>query len=184
MNRFLLKQKEQGLVSFPNHIYRIMGFYQLIKKQKLQTTKEELWDFISSPKNLKEITPSYMGFQITTSHLPEKMYEGMIISYKVSPLLGLKMTWVTEITHIRDFEYFVDEQRVGPYSLWHHQHHLEQYEDGVLMTDIITYRPPMGWLGNLANTLFIQKQLVDIFEYRKEVLDGKFNKQIEVPIHT
>ncbi|MBT8229532.1 MAG: SRPBCC family protein, partial [Bacteroidia bacterium] len=93
-----------------------MAFYQLNEKQFVPATIDEVWDFISSPANLKEITPDYMGFDITSKDLPEKMYPGMIISYKVSPLLGIKMTWVTEITQVRDKEFFIDEQRVGPYS--------------------------------------------------------------------
>ena len=91
-----------------------MAFYQFHKQQKIRTTIDEIWNFISSPANLKEITPYYMGFDITTKNLPDKMYAGMVISYEVSPLLGIKTTWVTEITHIIEKKYFVDEQRVGP----------------------------------------------------------------------
>ena len=123
-----------------------MAFYQFHKQQKIRTTIDEIWNFISSPANLKEITPDYMGFDITTKNLPDKMYAGMVISYGVSPLLGIKTTWVTEITHIIEKKYFVDEQRVGPYSLWHHQHILEPLEDGVLMSDIVSYQPPFGFL--------------------------------------
>ncbi len=155
-----------------------MAFYQLKKEQKIQATKEEIWDFISSPKNLKTITPDYMGFEITSEGLEEKMYEGMIISYKVSPILGLKMTWVTEITKVKELEYFVDEQRIGPYALWHHQHKLEEKADGILMTDIVTYQPPMGPLGIIANKLFIEKQLKAIFDYRKNAIEERFHSTI------
>jgi ligand-binding SRPBCC domain-containing protein len=102
------------------------------------------------------------------------MYPGMIITYKVSPLLRLKINWVTEITHVREKEYFVDEQRIGPYSMWHHEHRIEPIAGGVLMTDIVTYQPPNGILGALANTLFIKKQLQRIFDYRANVLEKKF----------
>ena len=94
-----------------------MAFYQFKKEQKVNTSMEDIWDFISSPRNLKEITPDYMGFNITSKDLPEKMYEGMIISYLVSPVFGIKTNWVTEITHVRDLQYFVDEQRIGPYRM-------------------------------------------------------------------
>ena len=98
----------------------------------------------------------------------------MIIIYKVSPLLGIKLNWVTEITHVRDFEYFVDEQRVGPYSMWHHQHKIEPIEGGVLMTDIVTYQPPLGIFGALANKMFIRNQLQQIFDYRTIALEKRF----------
>jgi len=151
-----------------------MAFYQLHTEQKLQADLEQVWDFISSPANLKKITPEYMGFDITSKDLPDKMYPGMIISYKVSPVLGIKTTWVTEITQVEDKKFFVDEQRVGPYTIWHHQHHLELTDDGVLMKDIVSYQPPFGILGRIANTLFIKAKLKEIFEHRRKAMDQIF----------
>jgi ligand-binding SRPBCC domain-containing protein len=153
-----------------------MGFYQLYKTQKVPATIEQVWDFISSPANLKKITPEYMGFNITSKMLSEKMYPGMIISYKVSPVLGIKMTWVTEITQVKEKEYFVDEQRVGPYSMWHHEHKIEPIEGGVLMTDIVSYKPPFGILGSIANYILIKKQLQEIFDYRTVAVEKMFGK--------
>ncbi len=135
---------------------------------------DEVWDFMSSPHNLKDITPDYMGFKITSPNLPKKMYPGMIISYKVSPLLGIKMTWVTEITHIEKNKFFVDEQRIGPYTMWHHEHHIKKIDGGVYMKDIVTYQPPLGFLGAIANTVFIKRQLAEIFDYRRAAIDKKF----------
>lgn len=144
--------------------------YTLRRQQSIPVSREKVWDFISSPSNLKKITPPYMGFDITSPEEPGKMYEGMIIIYTVTPLAGIRMTWVTEITHVEEGRYFVDEQRAGPYSLWHHQHFIEPDGDGVIMTDIVTYRPPFGILGRLANLLFIRSRLNEIFEYRNKVL--------------
>jgi ligand-binding SRPBCC domain-containing protein len=147
-----------------------MPVYQLIKKQKLPVSQDEAWDFISSPRNLKIITPDYMGFDIISEELSEKMYAGMIISYIVKPVFSIKTNWTTEITHVKDKEYFVDEQRDGPYALWHHQHKIEAIEGGVLMTDIVTYQPPFGFIGKIANALFIRKKINEIFDYREEKL--------------
>lgn len=155
-----------------------MAIYQLIKTQKLPSTITEIWDFISAPINLKEITPEHMGFIVTSNTGTEKMYPGMIITYKVSPLLGIKLNWMTEITHVRDYEYFVDEQRAGPYKLWHHQHKIEPIEGGVLMTDIVTYKPTLGLLGAIANSLLIKKQLQQIFDYRTIALEKRFGRYI------
>ena len=151
-----------------------MAFYQFKATQRLPVSILEIWDFISSPANLKEITPQHMGFHITSDFSHEKMYPGMIISYKVSPLLGIELDWVTEITHVRELEYFVDEQRIGPYSMWHHEHKIESIPNGVLMTDIVTYQPPLGILGAIANTFFIAKQLRQIFEYRTQALEKRY----------
>lgn len=151
-----------------------MAFYQFQKEQKINASIEEIWDFISSPGNLKEITPDYMGFNITSKNNTEKMYEGMIISYLVSPVLGLKTKWVTEITHVRDKKYFVDEQRVGPYSLWHHQHIIEPITNGVLMKDIVSYEPPFGFLGAIANNLIIKGKLNEIFDYRTIAIEKRY----------
>ena len=151
-----------------------MGFYQKKQTQFFNHSVDELWDFISSPKNLKLITPDYMGFDIVTEDLPDKMYEGMIIGYKVSPILGIKTSWVTEITHIEDKKYFVDEQRVGPYKMWHHEHFLEATPKGTKMYDIVSYHPPFGIFGRMANQLIIKKKLNDIFSYREIALKELF----------
>jgi ligand-binding SRPBCC domain-containing protein len=155
-----------------------MGLYQLRVTQNIPATKHEVWDFISSPANLQRITPDKMGFEITASNLSPKMYEGMIIAYKVKPILNIPMTWVTEITHVDKGNYFVDEQRLGPYKIWHHEHHIKEIEGGIQMLDIISYTPPFGIIGKLANTLFIQRQLNGIFEYRKKALIEIFGKYV------
>ncbi len=138
---------------------------------------EEAWDFFSSPRNLSKITPAYMDFRITTEDLSEKMYPGQIISYIVRPLLRLPMRWTTEITHVEDKKYFVDEQRFGPYRMWHHQHWFEEVENGVCMIDHVSYALPLGILGRIANSLFVRSQLTSIFDYRKKVTDELFAKQ-------
>jgi len=152
-----------------------MAFYQFHQEQILNTSIDVLWDFISSPQNLKKITPEYMGFDIRTKNLPDKIYEGMIISYVVKPVFGIKTNWVTEITHVKNKEYFVDEQRVGPYSLWHHQHIIKRHGDHVLMNDIVSYKPPLAWLGSMANKIIIRNKLNEIFEYRSKILEKKFH---------
>lgn len=151
-----------------------MAFYQFTQSQKIPASIEEVWDFISSPANLKEITPSYMGFEVTSNSGSDKMYAGMIITYIVKPVLGIPMKWMTEISQVKEKEYFVDEQRMGPYQLWHHQHKIEAIDGGVLMTDIVTYIPPFGFIGAIANGLFIKKQLRSIFEYRTVAVNEKF----------
>jgi ligand-binding SRPBCC domain-containing protein len=149
-----------------------MPVYQFYREQVIPASRTEVWDFISSPENLKKITPPEMGFDITTPHLSEKMYPGMIISYKVKPLPGIKTNWLTEITQVREMDYFVDEQRVGPYKIWHHQHILEDHEKGILMKDLVTYLPPLGFLGAIANSLMIRGKLEEIFAFReKAVID-------------
>lgn len=151
-----------------------MAFYQLRKEQFIPAGIDEVWDFVSKPANLKQITPEHMGFDITSEELPEKMYPGMIITYDVKPLLGIRMQWVTEITQVVEKRYFVDEQRSGPYAMWHHQHILEEVNGGVLMKDIVSYKPPMGFLGAIANRLMIRSQLEAIFNYRIKALEKKF----------
>ena len=149
--------------------------HQLKTEQFLKSDLEKVWNFVSSPRNLKLITPPYMGFNITSTDLPEKMYAGMIITYKVSPVLSIPTTWVTEITHVSEKKFFIDEQRVGPYTMWHHQHFFKERKNGVLMNDIITYKAPFGPLGVIANSLFIRKKLESIFNYRYKTLNKIFN---------
>lgn len=155
-----------------------MAFYQLIKTQKLHAGIVEVWNFIATPRNLQKITPGDMGFIITSENGSEKMYPGMIITYKVSPLFGIKVNWVTEITNIKEFEYFVDEQRIGPYSMWHHEHRIQPFDGGVLMTDIVSYQPPLGFIGAFANSLVIKKRLQEIFDYRTIALEKTFGNKV------
>ena len=152
-----------------------MAVYTFARSQEITAALDDVWEFISSPKNLKRITPEYMGFDIITPNLPDKMYNGMIISYKVSPIFGIKLLWVSEIKHIREKKFFVDEQRFGPYKLWHHQHSIKATEKGVMMDDIINYQPPLAFLGGIANHLLIKKQLNEIFDYRKTKLEEIFS---------
>lgn len=150
--------------------------YQLIKKQFVQTDLQTCWDFFSSPKNLKVITPDYMGFNVLTE-IPEKMYEGLMIEYKVTPLLSIPMNWITEIKYVHDKEFFVDEQRKGPYKIWHHEHHFKEVEGGVEMTDIVSYEIPMGILGRMMYPVIVKKKLEEIFDYRFKKVDEIFNSK-------
>ena len=147
--------------------------HQLTFTQILRTDQVTAWKFISDPRNLARITPAEMSFTIV-GQPSENMYPGQIIQYKVSPLAGIKMNWVTEITHVKEGKYFVDEQRFGPYAFWHHQHFIEQVESGVLMTDILHYKIPFGLLGKLVNALFIRKKLGHIFSFRYAELERLF----------
>lgn len=152
-----------------------MSYTQIIREQLVKTNIDDLWGFISSPNNLEKITPNYMHFDITSNNKDQAMYPGMIIAYRVTPLFNLPLKWITEITHVKEKEFFVDEQRIGPYKMWHHEHIFKIKENGVLMTDIITYIPPFGLLGKLANYLFIKKKVIRIFDYRNKIINQIFN---------
>ncbi|MBK7229574.1 MAG: SRPBCC family protein [Ignavibacteriales bacterium] len=151
-----------------------MKIYQYKTSQKLNISKNDAWNFFSNPTNLSKITPNWLSFQVTSS-LPEKMYAGLIISYTVKPLLNIPSTWVTEITHVNEQNYFVDEQRFGPYKMWHHEHIFKEADDGnILMEDIVSYAVPFGYLGRIVNSIIISKKINEIFEYRRIVLEKMF----------
>ncbi|MTE27572.1 SRPBCC family protein [Winogradskyella ouciana] len=152
-----------------------MKIYTLHKKQNLPITVNEAWDFLSDPKNLKVITPDYMGFNIL-SGADRPMFPGQIIQYIVTPVMGIKTKWVTEITHVMDKKYFVDEQRFGPYALWHHKHFIKEIEGGVEMEDIIDYKVPLGILGQMVHPFLVKPKLEEIFNYRTEKLEALFGK--------
>ena len=148
--------------------------YALKTIQHIPISLDTAWDFFSNPGNLKDITPTDMGFNVISQHHGEKMYAGQIIEYKVSPVLGIPIYWMTEITHVEDKKYFVDEQRFGPYRLWHHQHHFKEVNGGVEMTDIIHYKMPFWFLGDIANSLFVSRKLKTIFDYRYTKVEEMF----------
>lgn len=153
-----------------------MSLHSLSTVQKLPISIEEAWTFFSSPKNLKVITPDYMGFKITSDLGDGKMYSGQIISYIVTPVLNIPMEWVTEISHVSEPHYFVDEQRFGPYAFWHHKHFFKEIEGGVEMTDTVHYKVPLGPIGDVVNALFVKNKLKDIFDYRYQKLESLFGK--------
>jgi ligand-binding SRPBCC domain-containing protein len=153
-----------------------MKVYTLTRTQFLPITLEDAWNFFSSPANLAEITPPYMKFIIEYISGGGKMYAGQIIRYRLYPIPNVPIRWTTEITHVDAPNYFVDEQRFGPYALWHHQHHFKAVAGGVEMVDEVNYAIPLGVLGRLANTLFVRKQVNAIFEYRYRVLANKFSE--------
>lgn len=154
------------MIEFKSH----SGITTLNSIQKLPINLEEAWEFFSTPKNLSKITPAHMGFIITSDFKNEKMFQGQVISYKVRPLKGITTNWVTEITHVKEKEFFVDEQRFGPYSMWHHEHWFREIDGGVEMRDRVSFKVPLGPIGRIMEKLFIRQQLRTIFNYRQEKL--------------
>jgi ligand-binding SRPBCC domain-containing protein len=167
----LVKQYGQSIV-----VPTMSKVYSLTKVQVINASLDEVWSFFSVADNLQAITPNDMGFTILSKPHGDKVYAGQILEYKVRPLLNIPFYWMTEITHVADKQFFVDEQRFGPFSLWHHQHHFKQTDEGVEMTDIIHYKLPMWFLGDIANALMVKKQLAHIFDYRFEKVKTLFNK--------
>ena len=152
--------------------------HTLERKQLLQTDLPTLWAFMSSPKNLAKITPSHMGFEILSNMEDlNRMYPGQIIEYYVKPIWGIKLHWVTEITHVKENDFFVDEQRFGPYQFWHHKHYLKAVAGGVEMTDVLHYKLPFGVIGKLVNALFVKRKVTQIFDFRYKKLDELFNSK-------
>ena len=154
-----------------------MKSYRLKQVQVLPISLEEAWDFFSSPHNLEKITPKDMRFDVISEVPDGKVYSGQIIKYIVSPVLNIPIHWVTEITHVEDQKYFVDNQRVGPYAMWHHQHIFKSVPGGVEMTDIVDYALPMGILGQFAHWLFVKRQVEQIFSFRRSTLTNFFGNR-------
>lgn len=150
-----------------------MKLESLHRLQRLSIPLRTAWDFFSDPRNLRDITPPALGFQVTSTPA-EKMYPGMIICYQITPLWGLSRQWITEITHVAEPQLFVDEQRFGPYRFWHHQHLFREIAGGVEMEDRVHYMLPFGWLGHLAAARLVKRELQKIFDFRREALAKKF----------
>lgn len=148
----------------------------LKRNQHLPITMNEAWEFFSNPKNLKTITPQFMGFDITSDIGTERMYAGMIITYRVRPILNISLIWMTEITHLREPHFFVDNQKSGPFSIWHHQHWFKEVPNGIEMTDIVNYSVGFGLLGRMAEKLIINRRVKEIFDFRYHKLEEIFGK--------
>jgi ligand-binding SRPBCC domain-containing protein len=153
-----------------------MSVHQLKTVQRIPVSLDEAWDFFSHPKNLAIMTPEHLNLKFTNELFGDEMYPGQVMTYNVKPVLGIPLFWMTEITHVRPKQFFVDEQRVGPYALWHHQHHFRSIEGGVEMTDLIHYKVPGWFVGDIADKLFISRQLEGIFNFRYKKVEELFGK--------
>jgi len=151
-----------------------LGHYTLKRISRIPISLDEAWDFFSSPTNLKEITPEAIGFNQLSNSFSDKMYPGQLITYTISPILGIPIFWMTEITHVKEKEYFIDEQRFGPYALWQHSHFFKVVKGGIEMTDLVQYKLPLGFIGRIGHALTVKKQLKDIFDFREKRLIEKF----------
>lgn len=151
-----------------------MSVHVLKTVQKMPVSLEEAWDFFSHPRNLAVMTPEYLNLKFTNELYGEEMYPGQVMTYRVKPLLGIPLFWMTEITHVQPGKFFVDEQRFGPYSMWHHQHHFREIPGGVEMTDLVHYKLPLGFLGDIAHGIFVRKQLESIFDFRYKKVESLF----------
>lgn len=153
-----------------------MKVYLIKQKQFLPISLSEAWDFFSNPGNLGDITPANMNFKILYSSGEGKMFAGQLIRYKIKILPGIWVNWLTEITHLKNGEYFIDEQRFGPYALWHHKHYFKEVPGGIEMTDEVNYGIPFGILGRAVHWVFVGREVNAIFEHRYRVLEKKFTR--------
>lgn len=151
-----------------------MAIHTLTTVQKIPVSLKEAWVFFSRPQNLNIITPPDMAFRVLTNFDEDEIYQGQIIEYKVSPLFRIPLYWMSKIGEVKKEKFFVDEQRKGPYSLWHHEHHFTEIEDGVEMTDVVQYKIPLGPIGEIANAVFVKRELRRIFEFRYKKIEEIF----------
>lgn len=158
----------------------IMRIHRLTRSQPLPISLAEAWPFFSTPRNLEAITPDFLRFRIT-SEVPEDIYAGLIITYRIAAVAGIPMTWVTEIKHVEHLSRFVDEQRLGPFRFWFHEHRFRAAAEGIVMEDIVHYAMPWGWLGELIHWLFIRRRLNAIFDFRRDYLARRWVKPVRHP---
>ena len=151
--------------------------YQLYREQQLNCSIETAWSFFSSPHNLSKITPKDMGFVVHTNLGNQPIFVGMEIDYTVSPIFKIPMKWKTKITEVDFQKSFTDFQEKGPYKIWNHHHEFITNKEGVLMKDTVDYELPLGFVGQIAHRLFIRKKIEEIFKYRFEILENRFNQK-------
>lgn len=143
--------------------------HTLYREQIIPAPLDIVWEYFCDPKNLNRITPPDMNFEILSGG-DVRMYEGQLIEYRVEFVRGIRSRWLTEISHVRACEYFVDEQRLGPYRFWYHEHGFEATSSGTRMTDRVTYEAPVGVLGEILNRLWIAERLNQIFDFRRRTI--------------
>ena len=153
--------------------YILLKIYTKISSQKFPISLQQAWEFLTNPHNLSKITPPEMNFKIVAG-AEKPLYAGQILSYSVTPLFGIKTPWISEITQVVPYKYFIDVQIQGPYAFWHHQHFVTEIEGGVLMEDIIHYGLPLGLIGQMVHPFIVKPKLEEIFEHRTKTLTKLF----------
>jgi ligand-binding SRPBCC domain-containing protein len=151
-----------------------MKLFRIERRQRLAADLPQAWRFFADPANLRTITPPWLDFTLTCE-VPADIYAGLIITYRIRPLAGMRCTWVSEITQVRAPHYFVDEQRSGPYRFWHHQHHLQALDNGCAVEDIVHYGLPLGVIGEAVHALWVRRKLDEIFRFRYHALSQILN---------
>jgi len=150
-----------------------MKIHQLYYKQSLSLSQTEAWSFFTSPHHLNTITPDF--FSITpTSNVPDKIYSGLLISYRMKAVFAIPMSWLSEISHCDAPHYFVYQQQVGPFKFWSHEVRLTETKNGTLVEDIVFYTMPFGWLGEIFHHYLIADKLKNIFEKRSDYLKKRW----------
>ncbi len=152
-----------------------MRLQKLERVVRLRAELPRVWEFFADPRNLREITPPWLDFRLVSA-APPRMYPGLLLEYRVRPFPGPAWPWVTEITHVREGEYFVDVQRLGPYRLWHHEHHFRTVGGAVEVRDLVLYVLPGGWAGQLALARAVRARLRAIFDYRERAVRSRFGE--------
>jgi ligand-binding SRPBCC domain-containing protein len=145
-----------------------MRLHRLEQTQRFPLSLGWAWDFFADPGNLARVTPPAMRLRIT-SPVPDTIYAGMLITYRLTPLPGMRVDWVNEITHVDHPRRWIDEQRFGPYRFFQHQHAFREIDGGVEMHDLVHYVLPRGAVG--VRRLLVAPALRDLFAYRFEVLE-------------
>ena len=151
---------------------------RLERRQRLPLALDSAWEFFADPANLARITPPDLGFEVTST-LPERMYAGMVVTYRVRPFGSMRVPWVTEISQVREPEFFVDEQRSGPYRFWHHQHHFREVDGGIEISDLVHYSLPFGIIGRVLGGGHVRRQLAGVFSFRRMFLEETFGTMPE-----
>lgn len=151
-----------------------MAIFQISRRTDIAASLDQVWDFFARPENLDRLTPPDLSFRIVSADTG-RMYSGQIIEYRIRIFPLLRVRWLTEIKHVAEGQYFVDEQRIGPYKFWYHEHRFESLPNGrVRMQDLVNYDVGLGWIGVLVNTLVLKRRLNYIFDYRQRVIAQVF----------
>jgi ligand-binding SRPBCC domain-containing protein len=132
----------------------------------------EVFEFLSRPANLVEVTPPEFNMHLVEG--PERLVLGARIVLQ-GRRWGFSQRVVSKITALEPDRLLVDEQIEGLFKKWIHSHRLEEIPGGTRMIDTIEFEPPGGVVGLLLSADTIQTELEDLFVYRTQ----KFKELLE-----
>ncbi len=138
-----------------------------------------LTSFIAAPvERVFDLSRSINLHQISTASTNEKAIDGVInglinknetVTWQAKHLFKTRR-FTSRITDMHRPDFFIDEMIKGDFKSFYHEHHFKATENGTIVIDKIKFESPYGFIGKLANSIFLAAYLEKFLKKRNTVI--------------